>query len=187
MVGHGQLRQYAGLLNDTAFADAALSEDSMPGSEAIWNGGSRSHRSPRGAPEPGRGIPRVPAGRVDELWLVRTPPGRRGQAIGPCRGRGLLRRSRPRTNPSEGRGSRGPARERRVRPGPRRAPVPRYPGELGGPRVLRAAGGDQPALTGRASPPWARSMTESFAGGQPDERNIHRSGRPWRAEGWRIP
>src|SRR2546427_6753784 len=90
MVGHGQLRQYAGLLNDTAFADAALSEDSLPGSEAFWNGGSRSHRSPRGAPETGRGIPRVPAGRVDELWLVPTPPGGRRQAIGPRRRRGLL-------------------------------------------------------------------------------------------------
>src|SRR3989442_433350 len=62
MVGHGQLRQYAGLLNDTAFADAALSEDSLPGSEAFWNGGSRSHRSPRGAPETGRGIPQCPEG-----------------------------------------------------------------------------------------------------------------------------
>src|SRR2546426_5247427 len=102
MVGHGQLRQYAGLLNDTAFADAALSEDSMPGSEAFWNGGSRSHRSPRGAPETGRGISRVPAGRVDELWPVRTPSGRREQAIGPRRGRGLLRRSGPGTDSSEG-------------------------------------------------------------------------------------
>src|SRR3989442_8289078 len=36
IVGHGQLRQYAGLLNDTAFADAALSEDSLPGGEAFW-------------------------------------------------------------------------------------------------------------------------------------------------------
>src|SRR3989442_12605578 len=36
MVGHGQLRQYAGLLNDAAFADGALSEDSLPGGEAFW-------------------------------------------------------------------------------------------------------------------------------------------------------
>src|SRR2546422_5602332 len=156
MVGRGQLRQYAGLLNDTAFADAALSEDSLPGSEAFWNGGSRSHRSPRGAPETGRGIPRVPAGRVDELGLGRTPRGRRGQAVGPRRGRGLLRRPRPRANSSEGRGSRGSAWERRVRSGARRASVPRYLGEFGGPRGLRAGGGDQPALTSRASPPWGR-------------------------------
>src|SRR2546428_10717916 len=119
MVGHGQLRQYAGLLNDTAFADAALSEDSLPGSEAFWNGGSRSHRSPRGAPETGRGIPRVPAGRVDELWLVRTPPGGRRQAIGPPRGRGLLRRPRPRADSGGGGGARGPLRQRGGGPPPR--------------------------------------------------------------------
>src|SRR3989475_2503124 len=35
IAGHGQLRQYAGLLNHTAFADAALSEASLPGSEAF--------------------------------------------------------------------------------------------------------------------------------------------------------
>src|SRR5213083_545182 len=66
IVGHRRLRQEAGILNHTALADATLSGDSFPGGEA-FDGRSRSHRSPRGAPAAGRGIPRVPAGRIDEL------------------------------------------------------------------------------------------------------------------------
>src|SRR5256712_12816890 len=65
--------------------------------------------------------------------------------------------------------------ERRVRPRPRRTPVPRYPGESGGPGVLRAPGGDQAAVRGTI-PCWSATTSATGADLFMADQIVSRSG-----------